>query len=80
MSDYNRNSRIPGSPNRPVGGWSSGSWLAGVVIAILVIIAVGYAFSDRWMGNTMVEHRATATDTAPSATPATPAPAATPKP
>jgi hypothetical protein len=82
MSDYNRNTRIPGSPNRPVGGRSSGSWLAGIVIAVLVIIAVGYAFSDRWMGNNMVEHRATATDTAPSASPATlaPAPSATPKP
>jgi len=82
MSDYDRNSRIPGYQNDRIAGrgWSSGSWLAGLIIAILVIVAVGYAFSDRWSTNSgMVEHRASATDTTAPVTrpaPASPAPAA----
>jgi hypothetical protein len=83
MSDFDRNQRVPGyQNNRAPGarGWTSGSWLAGIIIAILVIIAVGYAFSDRWYTNTGVtEHRAAATDSTTAPAPAaSPAPAATP--
>jgi hypothetical protein len=79
MSDYDRNQRIPGY-NRPTRGWSSGSWVAGIIIAILVIVAVGYAFSDRWTGaGGMTEHRASTTDTAPSTSPAAPAHSASPE-
>ena len=84
MSDYDKNARGPVYNNRvqPTAR-SSGSWIVGAIVAILVIIALGYAFSDRWMtGNSgMVEHRAAATSTpeaAPAATPASPQ--ATPKP
>jgi hypothetical protein len=83
MSDYDRNQRIPGYQNDrlPTRNWFSGSWLAGLIVAILVIVAVGYAFSDRWSTNSgMVEHRASVTDTAPATTPApvVPAPSASP--
>jgi hypothetical protein len=79
MSDYDRNSRIPGYNDRTGRTWSTGSWLAGLIVAILVIVAVGYAFSDRWSTNSgMVEHRASTTDTtAPSTSPG-PAPLPSP--
>jgi len=77
MSDFDRNTRGLGSPDR---NWSSGSWIAGIVVAVLVIIAIGYAFSDRWSGSSMTEHRASATDTAPLPSPAAPAPSAKPSP
>jgi len=81
MSDYDRNTRGPGYPNHIENrNWSSGSWLAGIIVAVLVIIALGYAFSDRWSGSSMTENRASATDTAPVTAPApiAPKPAATP--
>ena len=85
MSDYDRNLRGPENQYRvPLAGWGSGTWIAGAVIAVLLLFAIGYVFSDRAATNSsMVEHRAAATDTtAPAAAPVmpmnTPAAAATP--
>ena len=84
MSDYDPNSRIPGYQGSRLGarGWNSGSWVAGIIVAILVIVAIGYAFSDRWSTNSgMIEHRASTTDTTTPATtpaPAAPAPSSSP--
>jgi hypothetical protein len=66
-------------------GRSSGSWIFGVIIAVIVVLGLGYAFSDRLMGpTTPVEHRAAATDTPDAAPPAAPvakpSPAMSPKP
>ena len=81
MTNFDPPGREPGFPPRiPPARPSSGSWIAGAVIVVLAILAIGYVFSDRLMGTQgMVEHRAAATDTPSPASPA-PAPAATPKP
>ena len=86
MSNYDPNLRGPEYPTRTgPAGWGSGSWIAGAVIAVLLLIAIGYVFSDRTATNSsMVEHRAAATDTtnttAPSIAPVKPmdTPAAAP--
>ena len=88
MSDYDRNLRNPELARVKRAGWTSGTWIGGAVIAVLLIIGIGYVFNNRSVGPNMVEHRAAATDTAPvspaaspSTAPAAPtAPAATPKP
>ena len=93
MSDYDRNLRGPGYRTNP--RWSgSGSWITGAVIVVLLLIGIGYVFSNHNAANApLVEHRAAATDTntpatapvkpmtTPSAAP-TPAPTSTtaPKP
>src|SRR5436305_10003734 len=83
MSDYDRNLREPGLQSRlPPPGWSSTSWIAGAVIAVLLLVAIGYVFSNRTTSNSgMVEHRAasdTTDTTSPKSTATPPAPAAVP--
>jgi hypothetical protein len=86
MSDFDRNTRGTDYQTRTTPGtststWGSGSWIAGAVIAVLLLIAIGYVFSDRSSTNTPAEHRAAATDTTgPATTPAKPlnSPAAAP--
>ncbi len=100
MSDYDKNFRDPGyqgrvpgenpppGQNAPLGRQrSSSSWIGAAVIAVLLLIAVGYVFNNRTTGGPgLIEHRAAATDTATPAGPAmTPsnapaAPSASPKP
>ena len=84
MSDFDRNTRGTDYQTRVPAGtstWGSGSWIAGAVIAVLLLIAIGYVFSDRSSTNTPAEHRAAATDTtAPATAPVKPmnSPAAAP--
>ncbi len=98
MSNYDPNLRGPEyTPSRVTpAGWGTGSWITGAAIAVLLLIAIGYVFSDRTATNSsMVEHRAAATDSTdttaptaapvkpmnpPAAAPAAPAPSTTPKP
>jgi hypothetical protein len=81
MTNFDRPGRDPGfTPRVPPQTRSSGSWIAGAIIVVLAILAIGYVFSDRLMGTqSPVEHRAAATDTPAPASPA-PTPSATPKP
>ena len=86
MSNFDRSGRDPDyvTPT-PVAARNSGPMIAGAVIVILAIVAIGYAFGGRLMGTTgMTDHRAAATDSAAPTTPPAPAPsaspAATPKP
>jgi hypothetical protein len=76
-----KNRLLPAAGGRP-----SAQWIAAAVVAVIVLLGLGYAFQGRMTGSTdMVEHRAS-TD-APVASPVNPtpnaapaAPAATPKP
>jgi hypothetical protein len=84
MSNFDRPGRDPDyrmtTPGAPR---NSGSWIVGAVVAVLAIVAIGYAFGDRIMGMAgMSEHRAAATDTPePAVSPSAPAsPSSTPKP
>ncbi len=87
MTNFDSNPRYSNAV--PPTSRSSGSWIAAAVVAVIVLIALGYMFQDRWMGSSaVVEHRAAATDVpspvaspmSPAARSAEPAPAATPKP
>ena len=80
MSDYERNVRDPRLADPAVGDPelesarptysarylrnSPGSWIGGIVVAILVLIALGYLFGGGIANNSTVEHRAAATDKA----------------
>ena len=71
MSDYNRNLR---GPRTGPASWGAGSWITGAVIVVLILIGIGYVFSNHNAANgPVVEHRAAATDTSkPATTPAKP--------
>ena len=43
---------------------SPAGWIGGVIVALLVIVALGYAFSGSYTGSRVTEHRAAATDNA----------------
>ena len=85
MSNFDRSGRDPrdGTPT-PVGTRNSNPMIAGAIIVILAIIAIGYAFGGRFTGMSgPTDHRAAATDSVePAPRPTAPAvsPSATPKP
>jgi len=64
---------------------SPGSWIGGVVVAILIILGIAYLFSGSTANNGTTEHRASATDKAVGPAPAitaspAPLPSGQPKP
>ena len=80
MSNYDPNLRDPGLrdplPNR---GGASSTWIGAAIVAVILLIGVGYFYSTRMSSSPMVEHRASATDTtAPDSKPMT-APTVNPK-
>jgi hypothetical protein len=84
MSNLSGNGPTNEYSNRPLPtGRYSGSWIAAAVIAVIVVLGLGYFYENR-STDSSVEHRAAATDVpTPAAlpTPVAPsAPAATPKP
>ncbi len=74
--------------NNPLGGadlnpnpratWPTSTWVAGLVVVVVVLFGIGYLTHDRWMGATGV-HNAAVTDVpAPATAPVTPLPKMTP--
>jgi hypothetical protein len=86
MSNLSGNGPTNEYSNRPLPtGRYSGSWIAAAVIAVIVVLGLGYMYETR-STDSSVEHRAAAADVpTPAASPMAPAvapsaPAATPKP
>jgi hypothetical protein len=86
MSNLSGNGPTTEYSNRPLPArQNTGSWIAGAVIVVIVVLGLGYMYENR-ATDSSVEHRAAATDVpTPAASPMPPAvaptaPAATPKP
>jgi hypothetical protein len=67
MSDFDRNLRDPGNESRIArSGYSTGSVVGAAIVAVLILVVIGYVFTGRSMkGPTVIEHPA-ATTTAPA--------------